>query len=102
MSKKGKVDYGLIKCKAHDGREQQLPWSIVCVHLITGRSLKWIPLQVDGRKDKPDWVCPYCEEHFDEIMERRMFQYVKPICVRCIHTLRLKYDPNYKPEEYVK
>ncbi len=97
MSEKTDVDYGLIKCK-HDGKEEKLPWCIVCVHLVNGISREWIPL-IDHQSGKPDWVCPTCEVNFYEMMERREFDCVRPICIKCVEKLREKFDPKYKKEE---
>jgi hypothetical protein len=86
-----KTDY--IKCK-HGKRR----WSIVCMHLLDGSSMEWIPIpQLNSRRKLNDWVCPECDRQFEKMMQAGDISKLRPICVDCVETIRRVFDKNYKP-----
>ena len=92
----------LIECRDH----KFAPWSIVCRHLVTGRSREWIRVEGSGEPDDltdEDWVCPECfEKHFgqphDEPSEDDLKD-LQAICMHCVRKLRKRYDPNYREND---
>lgn len=93
MRKSKSKDISLIKCK-HGWR----PWSIVCVHLLSGGSTEWVPLPQEDH-GKYDWLCPHCLANWTKIVKEHNLDDIRPICVDCVDQLRRAHDPNYKGEE---
>ena len=100
MNKNNTDPINLIQCGDH----LWAPYSIVCIHLLTGKSREWelIPIaEDDGREIDGDWLCPDCMNLLDEISDTGR-QYtdhemdnLRPVCIHCCRKLRKKFDPKY-------
>ena len=86
-------NHNLIRC-AGDG---WAPWSIVCVHLATGESKEWIPIESNNPEVDHDWVCPECDTTLQESGSVDVDK-LKAICIHCVRRLRETNDPKYKDE----
>lgn len=83
-------NYHLIRC-SEDGL---VPWSIVCIHLVEGRSRKWEPLDSSNPEVDHDWLCPECMKQHE--MEQDDIENLRPVCIHCVVKLRRKFDPNFQ------
>jgi hypothetical protein len=88
----------LIQCGDHSWA----PWSIVCIHLMTGLSRKWIPKESDS--EMFDWFCPACWKRLEAELGLRDTGAVtttnmRSVCIHCVRFLRERYDPAYVKED---
>ena len=81
----------LIQC----GKDGWSPWSIVCVHLVTGESREWVPIPSDNPEVDYDWACPTCESDLNEQGDNIDLNNLRAICIHCVRDLRKKYDLNF-------
>jgi len=89
-NKTKKPDTRYIECGKHKKRK----WAIVCIHLASGSSRKWIPSPTDNPRIS-DWMCPRCAPNLIRMLAGRDFKNIRPVCIMCIQKLRAKYDPTY-------
>ncbi len=83
----------LIQCGDHSWA----PYSIICVHLMTGESHEWIKLDSDHPEVEYDFVCPSCDEwHADEQLTEDQLNLLKVVCIHCIRQLRQRFDPTFE------
>lgn len=88
-------DVRYIQCGKHGEKRR---WSIVCIHLLKADSKTWIPIPTQDA-DLNDWVCPKCDERWNEFMKTGNIDDLRPICVNCVDQIRFLMDRNYKQKE---
>lgn len=96
--KANKTNTNLIQCSDHTWA----PWSIICIHLITGSSREWQPLDSTNPEIDHDWLCPQCMKTHQHETENNLKVDITPlraICIHCVRSLRTKYDQNYNETE---
>lgn len=94
MTKDYSDNPNLIQC-SDDG---WAPWSIVCVHLLFGKSTEWLTLESDNPEVDYDWLCPECMDKFQregDAGEDHDITDLRPVCIHCVEKVRLVHDPNF-------
>jgi len=89
------MNINLIECSDH----KLAPWSVVCIHLIIGKSKEWVPIESENPEVDFDWTCPDCVP--DTRSETMSIENFRPVCIHCVRFLRNKFDLNFeKDTEY--
>lgn len=84
------MNENLIECGDH----KWAPFSVLCVHLISGDSNEWVPIDSQSPEVDFDWLCPACAD----TIENPNLEDLKVVCIHCVRKLRIENDPNFKEE----
>lgn len=82
------------------GKHKDLPFSILCVHLMEDPTLEWIRVMQDEESKLYDYMCPACAADIDRMLAETDISKMRIACVNCVDDIRRVFDKNY--EETVK
>lgn len=70
----------LIRC----GDDGFAPATIVCKHLVDGRSMSWCPVGSGDPEVDHDWLCPRCLKEYPRVAMDKLMT----VCLHCARRLR--------------
>lgn len=87
-----------IECGIH----KHTPYSFICIHLLKGKSRKWVPVELiegDFREVDWDYLCPKCYTLIDS--DEDVQETVVAVCTSCIRNIQERdgYIPAIKLDE---
>lgn len=82
----------LISCGKHDN----LPCSILCMHLMVDPTLEWIPIEQEESSQYYDYICPECDKDYERMMDQHDITKLRIACVNCVDDIRRVFDKNYE------
>lgn len=84
----------LIQCANHS----MAPYAFVCVHLIYGEAVEWVPDLSAHAEIDYDWFCPACFKQWQDAT--LTYDKIRPVCMHCIRKNQAK--PGMIVREYVE